>query len=422
MFPELKLISTRSTTRNRLPTALLLSLVVCTSALAGCFGSDDDDDVEPGWQWPEKADYGCAINNTSGLICEPYGYFESTPILTIDNPVDDSIWVLTLDGVITKFSGDSSVNHLNNSTSSIVGDLSSVVSRCHNEQGLLGMTFTEEYALNGRIMLVYTENNTCASAKDSNVVLAHATIVDDKLDMDSLEVLIEVEKESRNHNGGNVLSIGNNQYIWSLGDGGGSFDPYENGQNRSTKLGTIQLIHYVDGEVIPPENDSNENSETLHYGLRNPYRMDVDPNGNLWIADVGQLCYEEVNMVPVLLSSNFGWSEREGFHDLSADECYENTSAPNIEFTDPVIEYSHEFHCSIIGGFWMDWGPEALQDGYIYGDFCSGMVWKATGVDGNWTSQEIGALGTMIVGFGKGINNELLVFSWTGQVYQLNEI
>ena len=70
----------------------------------------------------------------------------------------------------------------------------------------------------------------------------------------------------------------------------------------------------------------------------------------------------------------------------------------------------------------MDWGPEALQDGYIYGDFCSGMVWKATGDDGNWTSQEIGALGTMIVGFGKGINNELLVFSWSGQVYQLNEI
>ena len=421
MSPESKLTSMRNMIDNRFYTAITLSLVILASALSGCFG-DDDDDSKPGWQWPAKEDYGCNINESSGLICEPYGYFESTPILTLDNPLDDSIWFLTQDGIITKFSGDSTVNHLNNSSSELVGDLSQIVSRCHNEQGLLGMTFTEEYVTNGRILLVYTENNTCEDAKDSNVVLAHATVTDDKINMDSIEVLIEVKKLNRNHNGGNVLSIGNNQYIWSIGDGGGSYDPYDNGQNKSSALGTIQLVNYVNGEIIPPENDSINKSNTLHYGLRNPFRMDVDPSGNLWIADVGQLCYEEVNMVPVLQSSNFGWSEREGFHDLSSEECYENMSAENLEFTDPIIEYSHEFHCSIIGGFWMDWGPEVLRDGYIYGDFCSGMVWKISNTDGTWTTQEIGALGTMIVGFGKGINGELLVFSWPGQVFQLNGI
>ena len=70
-------------------------------------------------------------------------------------------------------------------------------------------------------------------------------------------------------------------------------------------------------------------------------------------------------------SSNFGWSEREGFHDVDFEEgCYENRSEPDPKFTDPIIEYGHENnHCSIIGGYWMDWGPEALRDAYLYGDF-----------------------------------------------------
>ena len=173
------------------------------------------------------------------------------------------------------------------------------------------MDFTDDYQNTGRVLLVYNENNTCESAKDSNVVLSHAKIVDGQLDMNSLEVLIEVNKTNRNHNGGNVLSIGNNRYVWSIGDGGGSFDPNDNGQNQSSPLGTIQLVHY-ENETIVPVNDTNEGSYTLHYGLRNPWRIDVDPTGNLWIADVGQHCYEEVNLVPIMQSSNFGWAERKG--------------------------------------------------------------------------------------------------------------
>ena len=170
-------------------------------------------------------------------------------------------------------------------------------------------------------------------------------------------------------------------------------------------------------------NGTDDPSYTLHYGLRNPWRIDFDPNGNLWIADVGQLCYEEVNVVPVMQSSNFGWSEREGFHDLDKDGgCYENQSVEDPNFTDPVIEYSHnDTHCSIIGGLWMDWGPELLRDGYVYGDFCSGQIWSAKNIDGKWTAVEVGNVGTMIVGFGKGVNNELLIFSWAGSIYQLNE-
>lgn len=395
-------------------------LLLLTCSLAGCFGDNEKEEKEPGFVWPEQIEKACVISNETGLVCDFYTAINSTPVLTLDDPDTEAIWLLDLDGHITKWEHSESLDKP--IQTDVVADLSGVVSRCHIEQGLLGMEFSDDYANNGRVLLVYNDNRTCESAKDSNVVLAHAKIIDGKLDMNSLEILIEVSKNSRNHNGGNILSIGNNQYVWSIGDGGGSFDPEDNGQDQSSPLGTIQLVHYENESIVPVNGTENE-SYTLHYGLRNPWRIDYDPNGNLWIADVGQLCYEEVNVVPVMQSSNFGWSKREGFHDLDEEKgCYENRSEPSPEFTDPVIQYGHDNHCSIIGGSWMDWGPESLRDGYLYGDFCSGQVWVAKNIDGNWTAVEVGSVGTMIVGFGKGVNDELLIFSWAGGIYQLNEI
>ena len=398
----------------------IVSLLLLTCSLSGCFGDEDKEEKEPGFVWPEQVEKACVISNDTGMVCDFYTAINSTPVLTLDDPDGEAIWLLDLDGHITKWEHSESLNKP--VQTDVIADLSGVVSRCHFEQGLLGMEFSEDYATTGRVLLVYNDNRTCESAKDSNVVLAHAKVIDGELDMNTLEILIEVSKTSRNHNGGNILSIGNSRYVWSIGDGGGSFDPYDNGQNQSSLLGTIQMVHY-ENESIVPVNGTDDDSYTLHYGLRNPWRIDYDPNGNLWIADVGQLCYEEINVVPLMQSSNFGWSKREGFHDLDEEKgCYENRSEPSPEFTDPVIQYGHENHCSIIGGSWMDWGPENLREGYLYGDFCSGQVWVAKNIDGNWTAVEVGNVGTMIVGFGKGVNDELLIFSWAGGIYQLNEI
>jgi len=398
----------------------IVSLLLLTCSLAGCFGDEDKEEKEPGFVWPEQVEKACVISNDTGMVCDFYTAINSTPVLTLDDPDGEAIWLLDLDGHITKWEHSESLNKP--VQTDVIADLSGVVSRCHFEQGLLGMEFSEDYATTGRVLLVYNDNRTCESAKDSNVVLAHAKVIDGELDMNTLEILIEVSKTSRNHNGGNILSVGNSRYVWSIGDGGGSFDPYDNGQNQSSLLGTIQMVHY-ENESIVPVNGTEDDSYTLHYGLRNPWRIDYDPNGNLWIADVGQLCYEEINVVPLMQSSNFGWSKREGFHDLDEEKgCYENRSEPSPEFTDPVIQYGHENHCSIIGGSWMDWGPENLREGYLYGDFCSGQVWVAKNIDGNWTAVEVGNVGTMIVGFGKGVNGELLIFSWAGGIYQLNEI
>jgi hypothetical protein len=286
------------------------------------------------------------------------------------------------------------------------------------------MAFDQDFINTSMILLVYNEDKTCESKKDSNIILAHAKVENNLINLDTVETLVEVNKSNRNHNGGHILPIGNHQYLWSIGDGGGSFDPNGNGQNKSNILGTIQLINYRDGELLSVDNDSSNNTQTLHHGLRNSWRFDVDPSGNLWIADVGQNCFEEINMVPVFQSSNFGWSEREGFHELDREGgCDSEIAEENPEFTDPIIEYSHEEgDCSVTGGYWMDWGPDSLRDGYLYGDFCTGNIWLIQNSDEEWVSQHIVQLETMIVGFGRGINDELLIFSWAGTIYQLDDI
>lgn len=394
-------------------------IILLSCAFSGCFG-DDPVEEEKGFTWPDQVEKGCVIANESGLVCEYYAELNSTPVLTLDDPDGSGFWLVSLDGFITSW--DTDVGSELPTQKSVVGDLSSIVSRCHYEQGLLGIEFDQDYHNTSRILLVYNENKTCETAKNSNVVLSHAKLVNGQIDLTTLEVLIEVNKSNRNHNGGNILSVGDHNYIWSIGDGGGSFDPNGNGQNASTILGTIQMIKYQNESIVPIEGTDNL-SYTLHHGLRNPWRIDVDTNDNLWIADVGQLCYEEVNVVSLMDSSNFGWADREGFHDIDPEKgCYENRSAPNSNYTDPVIQYGHvDNHCSIIGGFWMDWGPGILQNGYLYGDFCSGQIWSAQYIDDDWTAVEVGNVGTMIVGFGKGGNDQLLIFSWAGAIYQLNE-
>ena len=405
---------------------ILLSFLLLTTCLSGCTSEEDDTEEKPPkpkFSWPEQVEAGCDASASNVLKCTPYYDVENESehaVLTLRHPISDSLWVVSLDGhILILENGDDYPKLVGKA-----GDLSSIVSRCHYEQGLLGMAFDQDFINTSMILLVYNEDKTCESKKDSYIILAHAKVENNLINLDTVETLVEVNKSNRNHNGGHILPIGNHQYLWSIGDGGGSFDPNGNGQNKSNILGTIQLINYRDGELLSVDNDSSNNTQTLHHGLRNSWRFDVDPSGNLWIADVGQNCFEEINMVPVFQSSNFGWSEREGFHELDREGgCDSEIAEENPEFTDPIIEYSHEEgDCSVTGGYWMDWGPDSLRDGYLYGDFCTGNIWLIQNSDEEWVSQHIVQLETMIVGFGRGINDELLIFSWAGTIYQLDDI
>ena len=393
--------------------SILLILIFTTSLLSGCFGEEEE---EIGFTWPDNVEITCAVPEESNLLCDYYLDGFNTPINSLKHPNQQQIWIADLTGEIYSWDGE---------TKALKGNLSSLISNCHNEQGLLGFSFINSTDNFEKILISYTENLSCTGEEGvASLVLSELEIIDGVIDLDSIKILRTIEQPYRNHNGGSILSLGNDQFLWSVGDGGGSEDPDGNGQNMSSHLGTIQYFQYIDSSVEPIINSSgNETDFILHYGLRNPWKFDVDNQGRIWIADVGQYCYEEVNMVNLIDSSNFGWSIREGMHDFDGERtCNHPNTEPPEGITDPILEYSHENgNCSITGGYWMDWGPESMRDSYLFGDFCSGNIWLAKEVDNNWIIEDVTNVGTMIVGFGKGINDELLIFSWAGTIYQISD-
>ena len=389
--------------------AIITILLLLTSALSGCLGSEESS----GFSWPERLDIDCNSANEDEQNCQVYLEGFDIPVMTVHHPLLEQIWIVDLAGTISSWDGQSLQE---------VANLTDVVCRCENEQGLFGLAFDEDFAQTGAVLLSYIENGTCEGPNQSNLILAEAIVENGTINASSIRVLREIEEPYRNHNGGYIMHIGNHQYLWGVGDGGSAMDPHGHGQNKSTPLGAIHLMQYSNGSIEPVLEDTEGDPFILHHGLRNPWRFDVDPNGNLWIADVGQYCYEEINVVPLMEPSNFGWALREGFHEFDENRgCIEEISPKPHFVSNPVIEYGHQGgNCSVTGGFWMDWGPEKLRDGYLYGDFCSGSIWLAKDVNGDWVADNVANAGTQIVGFGKGLNDELLIFSWGGTIYHIS--
>ena len=380
-----------------------------SSLCMGCFGGDSDD----GFEWPDPVSDGC--NMDYDLECSTLLQLGETAHHSLINPLDGNMWIVFLGGMIKSWDGENLED---------VADLSDLVSRCHMEQGLLGFSFDSDYVESNIVLLSYVEDGTCEGENQSDLVLSSAKIGDaGVMDMDSITVLKRIEQPYRNHNGGYLLHVGNGNYLWGVGDGGSANDPHGNGQDPSNPLGTIQLFEFRGNEIVAVLDNSTGDPFVLHYGLRNPWRFDVSDDGDLWIADVGQNCWEEVNLVTLDKRSNLGWGDREGFQEFyEGVSCTEERGESDIDVTDPILAYPHqEGNCSITGGYWMDWGPESLRNGYIYGDFCTGSIWIIEEIDGEWTETKIGNSGGMIVGFGEGMNGEIIVFHWTGDIVEISQ-
>ena len=375
----------------------------------GCFGGDSDDEFE----WPDPSSDGCHMDYD--LECSTLLQLGETAHHSLINPLDGKMWIVFLGGMIKSWDGENLED---------IADLSDLVSRCHMEQGLLGVSFDSDYVESNIVLLSYVEDGTCEGENQSDLVLSSAKIGDaGVMDMDSITVLKRIEQPYRNHNGGYLLHVGNGNYLWGVGDGGSANDPHGNGQDPSNPLGTIQLFEFRGNEIVAVLDNSTGDPFVLHYGLRNPWRFDVSDDGDLWIADVGQNCWEEVNLVTLDKRSNLGWGDREGFQEFyEGVSCTEERGESDIDVTDPILAYPHqEGNCSITGGYWMDWGPESLRNGYIYGDFCTGSIWIFEEIDGEWTETKIGNSGGMIVGFGEGMNGEIIVFHWTGDIVEISQ-
>lgn len=281
-----------------------------------------------------------------------------------------------------------------------------------NEQGLLGLAFHPQYAQNGRFFVNYTDNN-------GNTVIARYQASSDPnlADSNSEVKLLGVDQPFPNHNGG-VLTFGPDGYLYAgLGDGGAAGDPLGNAQDTDTLLGKILRIDVDSAEPYAVPADNPFGNEIWAYGLRNPWRMSFDKaTGDLYIGDVGQNAWEEIDFLPAGSpgGTNFGWDQREGAHD------YEGSASS--EFTEPIAEYSHqEGGCSVTGGYVYQGSMPEWDGIYLYGDYCTGLIWGLIQVTDGWQKQQLFDMDDTITSFGQDEKGEIYLVSDTGYIYKLSQ-
>ncbi len=295
-------------------------------------------------------------------------------------------------------------------------DITDRVGSGGNEQGLLGLAFRPDYKDNPYFYVNYTDKKG-----DTNIARFQAQ--GNTADPASEKDLIHLDQPFPNHNGG-VLTFGPDGYLYAgLGDGGSAGDPFGNAQNKTVLLGKILRIDVDHGDpyTLPPDNPFG--NEVWDYGLRNPWRISFDKTTNdLYIADVGQDAWEEVDYVPAGQGGlDFGWNYLEGSHP------YTGSPPSSLPITDPVTEYSHaEGGCSITGGFVYRGAMPEWQGIYLYGDFCSGKIWglirpsdPTAGTP--WQSQLLFETGANITTFGQDPAGEIYFADRGGTIFRLGK-
>lgn len=300
-------------------------------------------------------------------------------------------------------------------------DVSSLVSCC-GERGLLGLAFHPQYAANGFFYIYYTRG-------DGDIVIAryHVSSDPNRADSATATILLTLEhSQFGNHNGGQ-LQFGSDGYLYAgTGDGGSGGDPNNRAQNLGDPLGKIlRLDVNAAAPFIPPTNpfvaQAGARPEIWAYGLRNPWRFSFDrQTGDLFIADVGQNAWEEIDFQPLasLGGENYGWRPMEGTH------CFNPSSGClNSSFKLPILEYSHnDGSCSVTGGYrYRGIRMPSLRGAYFYGDFCTGKLWVGTQSNETWTSRLLLQTSMQISSFGEDLNGELFVVDLRGGVYAFSE-
>ncbi|MDH3306665.1 MAG: PQQ-dependent sugar dehydrogenase [Acidimicrobiia bacterium] len=290
--------------------------------------------------------------------------------------------------------------------------------RDSGEQGLLGMAFHPSFPSDDRLFVHY-------SARDGSTVLS-AFAADPLAGADprSESVIFTTPQPAANHNGG-MVQFGPDGFLYlALGDGGGANDRYRNGQDVTTPLGAMLRLD-VDGPLLFPEESVFDGGlpELWAIGLRNPWRFWIDaPTRQLYIGDVGQGTYEEVDVAPLEPGQNFGWPIVEGLH------CFSGACNPE-GLVPPVLEVSHRDSstCSITGGVvYRGPGIPGLTGAYLYSDYCGGYLRGIRVVDGqvvesfDWTAEVGGPIG-QVTSFGVDGLGEIYVMTADGRVLALEE-
>jgi len=346
--------------------------------------------------------------------------------VSIKHAGDDRLFIVEQDGLIKIIEANGTIQ-----TAPFL-DIDSRVINTGNERGLLGLAFHPDYATNGYFFVNYINNS-------GNTVISRFTrdaANPNVADPNSEFPIIDFNQPYSNHNGGD-LAFGTDGYLYiATGDGGSGGDPDDNAQNTLNLLGNLLRLDIntttaTQNYSIPASNpfvgDPNTRAEIFAYGLRNPWKFSFDrQNNDLWIADVGQNAYEEINRVSAAEAAtglNYGWRCYEGNAPFNTSGC----SDPS-EYTYPIEGYSHSgdgaFKCSITGGYRYRGTNYPNFDGwYFFADICSeeigyliydetNMTWSKTfeSFSGQWSA------------FGEDVDGEIYISDLSGgNIYRLKD-
>jgi glucose/arabinose dehydrogenase len=301
-------------------------------------------------------------------------------------------------------------------------DIRSLVSET-GERGLLGLAFHPDFKTNRQLFVYYTNNG-------GDIVLSRYTtnVARTNVDESLPRPLLVIEHSAQtNHNGGALAFGPSGNLFIGVGDGGGSGDPNNNAQKKTTMLGKILRINVngtgsgpYDRYSIPAGNPyagaTAGLDEIWDIGLRNPWRISFDRGtGKLFIADVGQNKYEEIDREEATFGGgrNYGWSAMEGKH------CYKASRCPMAGDTLPVAEYSHTGgNCSITGGYvYRGTLQPAFRGYYVFADYCSGRIWTLAHAGSTIALRADTSVN--ITSFGEGETGEIYAVTSSGYVYRV---
>ena len=311
-----------------------------------------------------------------------------------------TLYVVEQEGQVYKLQGG---------TRTLFFDIRSLVSCC-GERGLLGIAFDPQYATNDLFYVNYTNVNG-----DTRVVRYRANAAHTDTLAGSRRLLFSLDQPAGNHNGGRLAFGPNGRLYTGQGDGGGSCDPGGRAQNMRSRHGKLLSMN--------PRN-VGAGWRIDAYGLRNPWGYSFDrANGRLYIGDVGQDDWEEVDtLAPSRLGGtpeNFGWDAFEG---RARSGCSTGGLRGPGGHVRPISVYSHSLGCSITGGFaYRGRNMFGIRGWYHFGDFCSGRIWRLKYDNGRVVRGRTLVLDTAlnITSFGEGSGGELYLTHQDGEVYQL---
>jgi glucose/arabinose dehydrogenase len=334
------------------------------------------------------------------------------PLYLTSPPGDDRLFIVERDGAIRLLVGGTLLE-------TPFLDLTGKVST-EGEQGLLGLAFPPDYASSGRFIVHYTN-----LSGDTRVTSFRVSGDPNRADQASETVVLAVPQPGPGHNGGQIL-FGPDGFLY-IGLGDGDDQDHGRGQSLQDLLGSILRIDVSSGApyTVPPDNPfvgtTGARPEVWSYGLRNPWRFSFDrANGDLYIGDVGESKWEEVNHASAADGAgrgvNYGWSLMEGRH------CFRE-GCDEAGLTLPVLEYDHSNGCSVISGYvYRGAAIPALQGNYFYSDFCRGWV-RSFRMEGGMVVEETDwpALrpGGLITSFGEDAAGELYLLTQQGGVFKI---